>query len=88
MNVRLVMARDAGDAPKERASRLAVEEAMLYGMQSEEALAAVCELVAAASHCEELLMKYGIDRIDGEELSEAALALLRSALRRVEGGEK
>lgn len=86
MNVRLVMARDAGDALKERASRLAVEEAMLYSMQSEEALAAVCELISAAKHCEELLTRYAIDRIDGEQLSDAALALLRSSISRVEGG--
>lgn len=82
MNVLLVMARDAGDALKERASRLAVEEAGLYGMQSEEALAAVCDLISAAKHCEELLCRYDFDRIDGDKISLDALVIIRKALRR------
>lgn len=86
MNVRLVMARDTGEAFKERASRLAVEEAAIYSMQSEEALAAVTELISAAKHCEQLLMRHEINRIDGEQISEEALLLLRSAIYRVEGG--
>ena len=86
MNVRLVMARDAGDAFKEWVSRWGVEEAGIYSMQSEEALAAVSELISAAKHCEQMLMRYEIDRVDGEQISEAALSLLRSAISRVEGG--
>ncbi len=84
-NTLLVMLRDAQDANKERAGRLAIEECFLYGLESDEALASVTELLSAVRHCEDVFMKYSIDRIDGDEITEEALRVIRSAISRAGG---
>lgn len=45
----------------------------------------VKELKAASKHCEDLLMRYEINRVNGEELADTALAMLRAALAKCEG---
>lgn len=97
MSALLVMARDAEDAFKERCSRRAVEEAGIYGIQSEEALAAVSELISAADSALAALGAYA-EKIDGEwgdclkleqllaNGEEPEYVALRDALARVKGG--
>jgi len=43
------------------------------------------ELLGVAHYCERLLLAYGIDRIDGEEIADAALVLIRSAIAKAGG---
>lgn len=43
-------------------------------------IAAAPELLDAAEHCRELLLNYEINRINGDEISEAALAKLNAAI--------
>lgn len=43
-------------------------------------IAAAPDLLAAAELCREIFIRYGIDRIDGEEISDAALEILNSAI--------
>ena len=45
----------------------------------------VKELKAASKHCEDLLTSYEINRVNGEELADTALAMLRAALAKCEG---
>lgn len=45
----------------------------------------VKELKEASKHCEDLLMRYEINRVNGEELADTALAMLRAALAKCEG---
>lgn len=51
----------------------------------EQARAVVVQLIDAAKHCEDILMCYSIDRVDGEEIADTALKVLRSALARANG---
>ena len=45
----------------------------------------VKELKAASKHCEDLLWRHEINRVNGEELADTALAMLRAALAKCEG---
>ena len=45
----------------------------------------VKELKAASKHCEDLLTSHEINRVNGEELADTALAMLRAALAKCEG---
>lgn len=47
-------------------------------------IAAAPDLLAVAEHCRDLLMRYEINRIDGEELSDAALKKLNAAIAKAE----
>lgn len=88
MNVLLVMARDADGALKERASRLTVEDAGIYGMQSEEALAAVSELIAADTEYDRARAAWLADNGNHGEFLATRTAWDRraAALARVKGG--
>lgn len=44
-------------------------------------MSTIDQMQKALEHCEELLMRYSIDRIDGEEIADAALTIIREALR-------
>jgi hypothetical protein len=51
-------------------------------------LAERCErLEGALRHCENMLMKFDINRIDGEEISDETLGVIRSALSGSSGGK-
>jgi hypothetical protein len=53
-----------------------------------DALAERCErLEGALRHCENMLMKFDINRIDGEEISDETLGVIRSALSGSSGGK-
>lgn len=43
-------------------------------------ISAAPDLLAAAEICREILMRYGIDRIDGEEITDNLLDILNSAI--------
>ncbi len=43
-------------------------------------IAAAPDLLDVARHCEQILTSYEINRIDGEEISDKALALIRAAI--------
>ena len=45
----------------------------------------VQELKAASKHCEDLLTSHEINRVNGEELADTAIAMLRAALAKCEG---
>lgn len=48
-------------------------------------IAAAPELLEVARYCENLFTAYSIDRVDGEEIADSALALLRSAIDKATG---
>ena len=48
-------------------------------------MAAAPMLLKAALHCEDMLMRYTIDRIDGEEIADAALLVIRAAIAEATG---
>ena len=43
------------------------------------------ELLEALEYCEDLLMRYEINRIDGEEISDSALIKIRAAIAKATG---
>lgn len=47
--------------------------------------AAAPELLAVAEYCRDLLMRYEINRVDGEDLSDAALLKLNAAIKKAGG---
>lgn len=48
-------------------------------------IAAAPELLEAAEHCRELLMRYEINRVNGEEIADEAIAKLNAAIARARG---
>ena len=55
------------------------------GLTPRQLVERVKELKAASKHCEDLLTSYEINRVNGEELADTALAMLRAALAKCEG---
>ena len=49
--------------------------------------AAAPDLLAVAMYCEDVLMRYTIDRIDGDEIANAALSVIRAAIAAATGEE-
>lgn len=45
-------------------------------------------LVEALRHCEDVLTRYEINRIDGEEISDNALSIIRAAIAKASGDPK
>jgi hypothetical protein len=60
-----------------------VDETMLANAHL---IVAAPELLDVARHCEEILMRYEINRVDGDEIADKALALIRAAIAKAEGG--
>jgi hypothetical protein len=48
-------------------------------------IAAAPDLLEVAKHCENMLLRYEINRIDGEEISDRALELIRAAIAKATG---
>jgi len=48
-------------------------------------IAAAPALLKVAKHCEEMLMSYEINRINGDEISSEALSLIRAAIAKATG---
>ena len=42
------------------------------------------ELLKALKHCQNVFMSYGIDRIDGDEISDKALEIINAAIAKAE----
>ena len=69
-------------------ARLIAEAGTVFhntGLSPVQLVEMVKELKAASKHCEDLLWRYEINRVNGEELADAALAMLRAALAKCEG---
>ena len=45
-------------------------------------IAAAPELLEALKHCEDVFMRHEINRVDGEQISELALSVIRAAIAR------
>jgi hypothetical protein len=50
-------------------------------------IAAAPELLKVALHCRDLLMRYEINRINGDEISDQALAKINAAIAKATGGQ-
>lgn len=48
-------------------------------------MAAAPELLAAAKHCKEMLLRYEINRINGDEIEDEALTILNTAISKATG---
>lgn len=48
-------------------------------------IAAAPDLLEVAQHCEELLVRYEINRIDGERIADEALTRIRAAISKATG---
>lgn len=63
-------------------SRLEAEEEKI---RAELVRKAAPELLEAAEHCRELLMRYEINRVNGEEIADEAIAKLNAAIAKARG---
>ena len=69
-------------------ARLIAEAGTVFhhtGLSPVQLVEMVKELKAASKHCEDLLTSHEINRVNGEELADTALAMLRAALAKCEG---
>ena len=69
-------------------TRLIAEAGTVFhntGLSPVQLVEMVKELKAASKHCEDLLTSHEINRVNGEELADTALAMLRAALAKCEG---
>lgn len=48
-------------------------------------ICAAPDLLAVAQHCEEMLMRHEINEVNGEQIADEALALIRAAIAKANG---
>ena len=78
----------AREREAEANARLIAEAGTVFhntGLSPVQLVEMVQELKAASKHCEDLLTSHEINRVNGEELADTAIAMLRAALAKCEG---